>query len=183
MSRTPRDLEGLETLLAEQRAALLAEAARFDDEALARVPAEGRWSAAEILEHLALIEHLVARVVGALATGAALPPAAPAPPRRLSPWRTTDRSFRVEAPVRVRPRGGKSRAELLADLDASRAALLTVMSGLRAHGIPETRYVHPFLGDYDALDWIAYLAYHDDRHRQQMAEIRGASGSTVPGDS
>ena len=173
MSQTPRDVDGLAALLAQHRAALLDEAARFDDESFARAPAEGRWSAAEILEHLALIEALVVRVVGALAAGAPLPPPAAQPPRRYAPWRTTDRSFQVEAPQRVRPRGGKSRAELIADLEASRAALLAVMEALRGRDVTGLRSVHPFLGDYDALDWIAYVAYHDDRHRQQMAEIRG----------
>jgi hypothetical protein len=175
VSAAPRDLDGLEALLAEHRAALLEETARFDDEALARRPTPDRWSAAEILEHVAMIERLVTRVVTALANGTSLPPPATTPRRRLAPRWTIDRSFRVEAPAIVRPRGGKSRADLLAGLEASRAALLAVMTGLRGREIPAARYMHPFLGDYDALDWIAYAAYHDDRHRQQMAENRGAA--------
>jgi hypothetical protein len=85
-----------------------------------------------------------------------------------------DRRTRVEAPERVRPGGGLTRAQLHANLDASRARLLQVMAALHGRDVTSLRFAHPFLGDYDAFDWIEYVAYHDDRHRQQMVENRAA---------
>ncbi|MCU1244525.1 MAG: DinB-like domain protein [Acidobacteria bacterium] len=89
-----------------------------------RRPSTDRWSVAEILEHLAITEQRIARLVldGAADLQPGEPPAVAELPA-LTMARLLDRTERVEAPERVRPEGTVDAATAWQQLEASRAAL------------------------------------------------------------
>jgi hypothetical protein len=143
-------------------------------------PEDGRWTACEILEHLALAEWSVVEFVrGTLLTA----PRAAGPSPRIGDAEVlrvaTDRSVRLESPERLRPIGRWSRPGVVcASIDAARDAALGLAirsaDALRARVAP-----HPQLGLLDGAQWLLFLAGHTERHVAQLRALvgdgRGAS--------
>jgi hypothetical protein len=143
-------------------------------------PADGRWTACEILEHLALAEWSVVEFVrGTLLTA---PRVADLRPRIADAEvlrAATDRTVRLESPERLRPIGRWSRPGVVcASIDAARDAALVLAvrsaDALRARVAP-----HPQLGMLDGAQWLLFLAGHTERHAAQLQALvggrRGAS--------
>lgn len=130
-------------------------------------PAPGRWSAAEVVEHLVLAERAVlAFVAGPLRE------APPAPVPTIGDARllavTLDRTRRHRAPERCAPAGRWTvRGPLLDAFDAARAATLAHLRDagdeLAAHAAP-----HPALGWLDGRQWLLFAAAHAERHVAQL---------------
>ena len=136
---------------------------------------DGRWTAGEILEHLALAEWSVVEFV----RGTLLTWPRTAKPRTRTPdaevlRAATDRTVRLEAPERLQPLGRWSRPGVVcASIEAARdeAIVLAAASGdaLRARFAP-----HPQLGMLDGAQWLLFLAGHTERHAAQLQAL--ASG-------
>lgn len=143
-------------------------------------PEDGRWTACEILEHLALAEWAVVEFArGMLLTA----PRASGVHSRVADAEVlraaTDRTVRLEAPERLRPLGRWSRPGVVCgSLDAARDAALVLAvrssDALRARVAP-----HPQLGLLDGAQWLLFLAGHTERHAAQLRALvggrRGAS--------
>lgn len=137
-------------------------------------PAAGRWSAAGVVEHLAIVEArvgamLAAQIAAAKAGGGTLEtetgPILPA----LGLARVIDRSTRVHAPEAAHPTG-------LA-LDAAWGALERagddVRSALRdADGLALGAMMlpHPLFGPLSYYEWFAFVGAHEARHAAQIRE-------------
>jgi hypothetical protein len=155
--------------LLRSRARLQAAVRRVPVEAWGERAADGRWTASEILEHLALAEWSVIEFVrGTLLT---LPPSA-ALGRVVDDTQVlraaTDRGTRMEAPERLRPIGrGRRPAALYASVDVARDAALALVGG--AGGALRERVApHPHLGLLDGAQWLLFLAGHTERHAAQL---------------
>jgi hypothetical protein len=134
-------------------------------------PGPDRWSAAEVVEHLALIEDVVLGVLAKLPQG-------PAPP---ADWdakgldakllaQVPDRSTKYEAPPQARPTARWSPEQALEHFLASRARtaeLLRTMHDLRGHVI-----AHPVFGPMDGYQWVLAVAAHSERHTKQILEVK-----------
>ena len=152
----------------EAREALLAEVTGIPDELLNKIPAEGEWSIAQILEHLYLMESAVAKTVSTqLQAGEATD--IPDKPIEL----TVDRSTKVVAPSFVTPGNGFTPFEdLKKELAVSHSALMKVAreaseSELRAHS-----YTHPVFGEVNLKQWIPFVGYHEMRHTDQIRDVK-----------
>ena len=141
-------------------------------------PAPGRWTACEILEHLALTEWAVLEclreALAAPARAGARGIADDAEVLRAA----TDRGVRCESPERLLPVGRWLRpAALCASVDAARDAALALAEGqgaaLRGCAIP-----HPYLGLLDGVQWLLFLAGHTRRHAAQLEELVAARRRT-----
>jgi hypothetical protein len=134
-------------------------------------PAPDRWSAVEVVEHLAIIEARVEGIIGGMAE---LPVAEP--DRNDSqidenviaavPLRST----KVQAPAVICPTGQWSPQEALDRFVAGRnrtLGLLASASHLRGHV-----RAHPFLGPLDGYQWFLALAGHTARHTAQIEEVK-----------
>jgi len=175
---SPR-LREIGAFLDERRAALLAEAALVPDAAWQRRPATGGWSASELIEHLRTVEDSVARLMtklvgDALAAGGQLEtdhgPLVDASPAR----RAADRGRRIEAPARVAPRSAPERQAALQGLAASRAALLAAMRLGDGLALGALEWPHAVLGPMHLYDWLVFVGAHEERHAEQLREIREA---------
>ncbi len=174
MTQPTDSAASLLALLHLERANLLAQ---FDatPEALRVVSAgEGVWSAAQIIEHCARVEGNVARMI---AKGAEMPRAATADElqaavltERTIGW-VRERTTKVEAPERVRPAGTLDADASLAQLHASRAALLEAFAAADDAVLDGVAFPHPFLGPLTLRSWVELTAHHDARHAAQMAEL------------
>jgi len=132
-------------------------------------PAPETWSPAEVLEHIAAVEEGAGKVIRRLIKGmrgeVELPP--PLPSMRVR------EDGRLLAPPPTEPKGGLSRAELPARLEAVRSRLLEEVGENQAVLSQTPLYRHPFWGDLTALGWLQTLVYHERHHLNQIQERLG----------
>ena len=146
--------------------------ARTPDDLWTKKPAPDRWSVAEVVEHLAIVEKalngFVLQNLGA-----------PADPN----WAMvetgrpidgilkagTDRSKKLSSPEFALPKGGKSRADLLADWGGARAQNAELVRRTTAEVKKHTAEV-PNGGKMTMHQVLAYVAIHNLRHNAQIAE-------------
>lgn len=156
-----------------RRADLVRTVAHIPDDLRETAPAGGGWSVAAVLEHLADTER---RVTGLLAS--MLPGAAPRDPAE--PWVPDAFARHVDLPALLdrsrrftgtQPPGKMGATEALTALDGTRAALLAVLEGAGGRRLEDLSYQHPFAGNLDLYQWIAFVGLHEARHVAQIREI------------
>jgi len=160
-SRAKRSLEA-------ERARLLALVRSIPPADAERRPAPARWSVAEIVEHLALVEASIAAKMRELL---AKPGDVPAGRRVRVPLLAVSVALpglRFESPERVRPKSiGLEPA--LERLDASRRALLDCIDSADDRVLRGKRFGHKVLGALDLVEWGVFVRHHEARHRRQIA--------------
>jgi hypothetical protein len=179
MTPMPSPLHVLLADLDADRASLRAAVERVPVPLRGHRTAPDRWSIAEVLEHLAVVEQRAAPMVDALV--AAAPPREPAgeAPAPLDRTVLRDRSERVPAPEPLHPTGRWGSAdEAWAALEQSRAALLDALRGAEGRDLAAVTRVHPRLGVLTGYQWIAALGGHEARHAAQIHEIADALASS-----
>ncbi len=167
---TPSSIATLRTALNADRRALRAAVERVPASLRTVKPAPDRWSVAEVLEHLSIVER------GALMRVRALIQEAPAvdAPAALTP---IDRDFlknrtkRIMAPDRIQPTGTVSVDAALTALENSREELLAVLGEAEGRDLSQVTQPHPALGPLDGYQWIAIIGGHEMRHSLQIEEI------------
>jgi hypothetical protein len=136
-------------------------------------PAPDRWSIAEIVEHLVIIEGRVQALVGRMGE-------APAPP---ADWdqaemdarilrEVPDRSSKIQAPPVLCPTEAWSRTEALERFFKTRERTIQLLSepSLRGHVLP-----HPIMGMWDGYQWLVAAGAHGLRHTGQILEVKSAA--------
>lgn len=148
---------------------LLASVDRLTDEQLNAEVENGRWTVAQVLEHLYLIELAVtAQVEKTLADESGEPAGKKKPLER-----TLDRTYRVEAPTRLEPsKEFMSHEAVIGRLAESRERLLTVINGTDEPVLLERSAKHPVFGTMDLQQWIEFVGLHERRHLQQIEELK-----------
>jgi hypothetical protein len=158
--------------LAESRDRLLQLVRPLSPAQLAFKPAPDRWSIAENLEHVILVERrgfgFVERAVKQ----------APDPSRRSGyPGESEglitmlrDRSHPRRGPEQIQPRGTWPHDQLIKEFESARRRTCEFLAGttadLHAHFSP-----HPLFGDLSCYQWLLVLSAHCDRHRAQSEEV------------
>ncbi len=124
-------------------------------------PAEGRWSPAQVTEHVLLVNENVSRIVALLLSDTPLR-AGPAVPGE------TVGGKRM-APPGLEPGKGLPWATLEPRWQSSQALLTDLAARLEGADLTR-RYFHPFLGEIDAHDWTRMVTFHLRHHCRQLAE-------------
>lgn len=147
-------------------------------------PAPDRWSVAEILDHLAITEHRIARLLTKKIAEARLAGLGaeedPSPiPSSQRIRMILERQQRILAPDAVVPRGGVTIDHAWAELGRAREALR--IAALTGDGLAlgTLTHPHPTAGPFNLYQWIAFVGAHQGRHAAQIREI--ASGFQVLG--
>lgn len=164
--------EGLEA----SRSRVLAALAGLDPAALNRSPVPGRWSALQVLHHVATAEALtVAYVRKKMQTGGALPRAGVASRLRLLALRLA-----LASPLRIRAPGAAAvvpdRDELSAvqaRWDEVRGELRLLLEAFPEELVDRVVFRHPYAGPMGLADTLGMLQAHLDHHvRQVIAAVR-----------
>jgi hypothetical protein len=143
-------------------------------------PAPGRWSAAEVLEHISLAEGgfsswITGGIEKARAAGLGNETAAA---RHELPDRIRtilgDRINRRQAPERAQPKGGMSADAAWQAIGVGERRLRTVLSLADGLALNEVIVEHPALGPFNVYQWIELMAEHRRRHAAQIGEIGNA---------
>lgn len=134
--------------------------------------AEGRWTIAEVAEHITAAEKLIRD--GAVATMKT-----PATPEQLKDARkedvlvarVPDRSKKFQAPEPLIPTNRfRSPAETMAAFRAERAQTMKLVregGDLRSYAGE-----NPVVGNLDTYGWLIFLSAHSERHTKQLLEVK-----------
>ena len=169
---TPADREKGLRYLADTRSGVIEATKGLSDAQWKFKPAPDRWSIAEIIEHIVLVEnYLLENVRPQLASSTA-----PVPDRDVKQVdamilaRMPDRSTKAQAPPQIVPTGRWTPQVALDKFLADRqqtAAFLKSDANLRGPVVN-----HPAFGAMDGYEWILAIAGHSERHTKQILEVK-----------
>ena len=156
-----------------------------------RKPGADRWSVAEVLEHLAIVERRIAgRLADALgkASASSSAPGAPGlqPGGQVSPAidpnqiaKLSDRSQRFKTSEASEPKGAMTAEAAWAELEAVRADVLRMVRESDPFPMTEPIAPHPRFGPWNFRQWVVFAGGHDARHADQIREMLPAFRSPV----
>lgn len=158
------------------RAELAAFLSHCTPEQLQRDPGDGKWSVAQVIEHLGRTEGSIAKLLeGLFAKGVAegLPEDAGTASRMasLDRFRVQSRHAPLVAPERLVPSAQPVFAEAWASLQQVRQRTLAAVATVDGLDITRVSAPHPFLGALDGYQWVLFLGQHEARHLAQIREI------------
>ncbi len=161
--------------LERQRAVLRATFEAVPPELRNQAPAPGRWSAAGCVEHLSIVERLIAgrltkNVADARAAGLGAETSAdPILPQLNVSW-VLNRETKVNAPDRIQPTGLSADAAWAA-IEISRGVMGDAVVACDGLALGDVSWPHPLFGPLTAYQWIAFHGAHEARHAAQIHEI------------
>jgi uncharacterized damage-inducible protein DinB len=172
----PRIAEVLECLDAEL-AVLRAAVESVPAERRAERPAPDRWSVAEVLEHVALVEQSVLKACTrqlAAAREAGLPEETDMTPIRdtMPPERVANRERPLASPERLLPKDNDAVAAW-AQIEAVRERLHEFVLSCDGLALSRVSFPHPSMGLFNLYQWLLFSAGHHTRHAAQIREIAG----------
>ena len=145
-------------------------------------PADGAWSAASVIEHLASTEHAITGLVSGFL--------AKAEPRsdtevfdRAQFEREIDMRFFLDRSVKVtgsQPTGLMSASQAWETLEASRRDLLAAVDRARGRRLEDLAHFHLTGRQLNGYQWLAFLALHEGRHAAQLEAIALALVGRTP---
>jgi len=171
---TPGERERAINELHESRERLLAAVRRLSPSQLAYKPAADRWSVAECIEHIILVETSILRAIektvqqpgdapqGAIEDGALLA-------------KVVDRSAPMKGPERLMPTGRWAHDQLFGEFESTRKRTSEFASTTDAK-LRESAFPHPAFGPLDCYQWLLLIAAHGERHRAQAEEVMASPG-------
>jgi DinB superfamily len=174
---TPSERNTLFTRLRETRNLVHGTAHALTPAQLQYRPDPSRWSVAENLEHITLVEQ---RILTNLTRTLQQPP-----DLAKKPALTDEHLFQnfgrvvqpLTAPEPLRPTSRWPLADLLSEFDAARQCTIEFASAaadtkeLRLYFMP-----HPFFGELDCYQWFIVAAGHSARHCNQCAAVKSCPG-------
>lgn len=146
------------------------------DEQANRLPDDGgKWTIAEVVEHIAIVQDGMTKISAKLLN------AARAAGKTSNGQATLSENFRqkaseaqqlkFEAPDRVRPTGEQTIEESLAKMDEARGELENLRPLFESVECSEFKFPHPFMGELTAHEWLALIGGHEARHVRQIENI------------
>ena len=173
-------IEELVDALDSRRAELTCAVNEVPTSARNRRPSEDRWSVAEVLEHLALVEENIAQRIKQLVTeqranGLGAERDSTSVAQTFDSAFMLDRTRKRVAREAVQPRTGIDAAAAWTHLEHARQVTKDTLRELNGMSLSEVSAPHPALGSLNGYQWFLFLAAHEARHTAQIREIMAAT--------
>jgi hypothetical protein len=163
-----------------RRAALRAAIDAIPASARSTRPAPDRWSAAEVVEHLAMVEGRMAhgifekKIAAARSNGLAAETEASSVTPTFDATGLLDRAARHAAPDAVAPKGTLSADAAWAELERARERLRASLMSADGLALGQIEHAHPTIGAMNLYQWALWIGSHEARHTAQVKEIAAA---------
>lgn len=149
--------------------------AGLPDEVTHARPDADRWSVAQLVEHIAIVNQGMGRICAKLLSKAEAA-------GRTSDGRVTiSANFaekatasvdqKLQAPEMVHPGETPSVAEVLARLDASEKFFDELRAKFETIDGTDPKFPHPYFGDLSAQEWLVLAGGHEARHIGQIRRL------------
>jgi|ERR1700722_9355113 DinB superfamily len=156
--------------LAKSRARFIATAGEIPDSRWLESPAEGVWSAAEVVAHVATIEEAI--IAGCRKT---LQKA----PYSVSPLKKIHLPFvlalwrgrKIRSTIATPSERIGDRATSYQTIGGAREGSLDFIEEHNQRDLSAYRFPHPIFGSLNLYDWYRFIGYHELRHRKQLREL------------
>ena len=161
------------TFVEEKRRELLQSFEGVDGDRLCGRAAPDRWSVAEILEHLRMVESGVARLItkrvgqakeAGLGEEKSIAPVLPSFDR----YSAILEKAVMQSPATVQPRADIDISDALEGLESSREALRAAVVSATGLSLGEIKHTHQILGELDLYQWLIFVGHHEGRHKKQI---------------
>ena len=144
-------------------------------EQLSALPEGEKWTIAQIVEHISMVDESTTRICAKLLkkaedAGQTSDGKAVISDNFLQKG-TEIAAIKVEAPDFVQPTAGKTIPESLAKLDENAEQLMKMRELFESIGGSEFKFPHPFFGDTTAQEWLALKGGHEMRHIKQIEKL------------
>jgi hypothetical protein len=156
-----------------QRAALIAATDGQPAEILDQKASTDSWSPAEILEHIAIVETNVARLLAKRlmrAKEAGLDKETSIEPVS-APLEDAFLTQKIDAPDNVRPTSTVPAATALERLQTSHQELLELLETADGYDLTKVMARHQIFGELNMYEWLIFLAKHEQRHVVQLKRM------------
>ena len=174
---TPNERDSLLKHLQQTRRAFLDSIAGLSEAQWTFRAGPGRWTIAEVAEHIAISETTILGIVTDQILKAPAVPRNPnpIPDEKLLAW-LLDRTSKFQAPEMLKPTNRwATREALTKDFIAARektvAYVQSTTDDLHGHSGP-----HPVFKMLDGYQWVLLLSGHAARHTAQIEEVKAAAG-------
>src|SRR6185503_5557420 len=159
-----------------KRAALRDAVERVPPELRDQQPGADRWSVAQVLEHLGIIEKRIGLgmnkwVTDARSGGTGPETATSSVMNSLPLELITDRAKKRNAPEEVRPPGNLDAKSAWTELEQAREALRAAFLAGDGMALSQVIEAHPVLGPINLYQWMLFVGSHEARHTAQVIEI------------
>jgi hypothetical protein len=139
-------------------------------------PEPDRWSIAEIVEHLVIVESRVLKMLDDSLTPERLRELGPETEtssvlETLDVARLVDRTNKIMSGEISLPKGGVASGESWAQLQERRKQLKAKLQEVDGHALGGVQFSHPRLGAMTLYQWVAFLGAHELRHAAQIDEV------------
>jgi len=146
--------------------------AGLSDDQANQIPDGEKWSIANIVEHLTMVEGGATRICSKLLSKAQEEGKAGNGTVQISDNFIQKGGeiavIKVEAPDFVKPVGGKSISESLELLDKNAEALLELRRLFETVEPIDQKFQHPAFGGFSAGEWMTLIGGHEARHIRQI---------------
>jgi hypothetical protein len=138
--------------------------------------AEGRWTIAEIAEHIIVVENALMGMFNAPAAKITFKEVdLPRIADQALLLAITNRGTKFQAPEQVRPNGRwKTRDELLTNFEKTRNATIELLKSNKAD--LRGTFVRSPMGTIDSFQGLLFITGHGDRHLAQLREVKADPG-------
>ena len=133
-------------------------------------PAAEKWSAAEVIAHLTMVEKAITEGAEKLVQS----DPRPTPfwkrlhfPLKLAEWRF----LRARTPIPLDSRLLGDKEPMLERFAAGRRKTLAFLEANRKRDLSRWRWRHPFFGSLDGCTWFELIYRHEIRHTKQLREV------------
>ena len=142
-------------------------------------PGSDRWSVAQVLDHLTMIDRRVGmglkKWLGDAKTKGIGPENETSSVLNSVPTELIkDRSRRVQSPTEIRPRSDIDARTAWTALESARAELRAAFLSGDGLALAKVIQPHPILGPINLYQWILFVGSHEARHTAQIREIGDA---------
>lgn len=174
---TDRRIDALKDFLTRYRNNLERAFHDVPEESRETPPATDAWSAANVIEHLAVTEKAITgMLLGFLAEAPSRPADEGFDPsdfeERIDMRGFLDRSRKIKGP---QPSGERTADEAWDDLNSSREGLFAALEQARGKNLDGFTHPHPLTGaPLDAYQWVGFVGVHEGRHAAQLEEMRSS---------
>ena len=169
-------IEEVINYLDTERNALREAVERVPPELRDKQPGADRWSVAQVLQHLGIIEKRIGLgmakwVTDGRSDGLGSEIETSSVMDSLPLQLITDRSQRRNAPEEVRPQGDIDAESAWVTLQRSREALRAAFLAGDGLALSQVIQPHPVLGPINLYQWMLFVGSHELRHTAQVIEI------------
>ncbi len=138
---------------------------------------DARWSVAQNVEHLAVVEdgsgRLISKLMKQLAEAGAYETETSPIGDSIDKYQIWTSDRRINAPDMVQPKEGLSTDDALAKLTASRTRLIEAFRKGSGLALASVQQPHPAVGPLNVYQWGLFVAHHARRHIAQIRDVAG----------